>query len=90
VGVDVLIHIFLTSTLDGGKWSASSPDCFTPGEKVPITHWIGGWVGPGTGLDDAEKRKFFTHWDSNSDPSIAQPVASRYTNYAIHSFLHIP
>jgi hypothetical protein len=30
---------------------------FTPGERAPGTHWIGGWVGPRAGLDDVEKRK---------------------------------
>jgi hypothetical protein len=54
-GVDVWIHIFLTSALAGGKWSVSSPGCFTSG-----THWIGGWVDPRAGLDDVEKRKFLT------------------------------
>jgi hypothetical protein len=54
-GVDVSIHIFLTSAPVGGKWSASRPCRFTPG-----THWIGGWVGPRAGLDDLEKRKFLT------------------------------
>jgi hypothetical protein len=33
------------------------------------------------GLDDLEKRKF--NRDSNSDPSVVQPVASRCTDYAI-------
>jgi hypothetical protein len=33
---------------------------FTPGEKAPGTHRIGVWVGPRTGLDDLEKRKFLT------------------------------
>jgi hypothetical protein len=28
-----------------------------PPEKEPGTHWIGGWVGPRTGLGDVEKRK---------------------------------
>jgi hypothetical protein len=51
----VYIHIFLTSALAGGEWSASCPGRFTPG-----THWIGGWVGPRAGLDDVEKRKFLT------------------------------
>jgi hypothetical protein len=44
-----------TSALLGGEWSASRPGRFTPGEKVPGTHWIGGCVLPRTGLDDAEK-----------------------------------
>jgi len=32
--VGVKVHAFLTSTLDGGKWSASCPDLFSPGEGV--------------------------------------------------------
>jgi hypothetical protein len=56
--VDVYIHIFLTSVLAGGEWSASRPDRITPGERTYGTHWIGGWVGPRAGLDDVEKRKF--------------------------------
>jgi hypothetical protein len=36
---------FLTSALDGGEWSASRPYRFTPGERAPGTHWIGGWLG---------------------------------------------
>jgi hypothetical protein len=36
----------LISAIDGGKWSASLPGRFTPGERTPGTLWIGGWVGP--------------------------------------------
>jgi hypothetical protein len=54
-GVGVQIHIFLTSALVGGEWSASRPDRFTPGERG----WIGGWVDPRAGLDDV-KKKFMT------------------------------
>jgi hypothetical protein len=36
--VDVQIHIFLTSALAGGEWSASWPRRFTPGESAPGTH----------------------------------------------------
>jgi hypothetical protein len=59
-GVDVQIHVFLTSTLAGGEWSALRPGRFTPGERAPGTHWIGGWMGPRAGLGDVEKRKFLT------------------------------
>jgi hypothetical protein len=52
-GVDVKIYVFLTSALAGSEWSASSSGRVTPG-----TPWIGSWVGPRTGLDDMEKRKF--------------------------------
>jgi hypothetical protein len=58
--VDVYIHIFLTSALVGGEWSASRPGRFTPGGKVTGTHWIGGWVDPIAGLDVVEKRKLLT------------------------------
>jgi hypothetical protein len=36
----------LTSALEEGEWSASRPGRFTPGERAPGTHLIGGWVGP--------------------------------------------
>jgi hypothetical protein len=49
--------IFLTSALVGGQWSTSLLGRFTPEERAPGTHWIGGWVGLRTGLEDAEKRK---------------------------------
>jgi hypothetical protein len=41
----------LTSALDGGEWLASRPRRFTPRERAPGTHWIGGWVGPRAVLD---------------------------------------
>jgi hypothetical protein len=59
-GLDVYIHVFLTSALVGGEWSASHPGRFTAEEKASDAHWIGGWVGPRAGLDDVEKRKFLT------------------------------
>jgi hypothetical protein len=54
-GMDVETHVFLTSALVGGEWSASRPGWFTPEEGAPGTHWRGGWVGPRAGLDDVEK-----------------------------------
>jgi hypothetical protein len=60
MGVDVEIHIFLTSALVGGEWSASRPGRFTPEERAPGTHWIGGWVDLRAGQDDLEKIKFLT------------------------------
>jgi hypothetical protein len=55
--VEVYLHAFLTSALDGGEWSASLPGRFTPGERTLSTHRIGGWMGPRTGLDPVVKRK---------------------------------
>jgi hypothetical protein len=58
--VDVYIDVFLTSALLEGEWSASRFGRFTPREGAPGTHWIGGWVGPRTDLDDMEKKKLLT------------------------------
>jgi hypothetical protein len=57
-GVDVWIHVFLTSALVRDEWSGSCSCRFTPGERTPGTHWTGGWVDPRAGLDDMEKRTF--------------------------------
>jgi hypothetical protein len=45
----------MTSELVEDEWSASLPGRFSSGERARGTHWIGGWVGPRTGLDDVEK-----------------------------------
>jgi hypothetical protein len=72
------IHIFLISALVGGEWSAPCPGHFTTGERAPGTHWIGGWMDTRAGLDDVETTKFLTLLGLE-----LQPVASRYTGYAI-------
>jgi hypothetical protein len=54
-GVDVQVHIFLTSALVGGEWSASRPDRFIPKDRAPVTHWIGSCVGPSADLDGVKK-----------------------------------
>jgi hypothetical protein len=54
-GVEVEIHVFFTSVLDGGEWSASRPCHFTPVEIACGTHWIGSWVDLRAGLDDMEE-----------------------------------
>jgi hypothetical protein len=75
-GVDVWIHVSLTSSLVAGELSASRPGRFTPG-----THWIGGWVGPRIDLDDVEKRKFLTLPGLKLRP--VQSIGCRYTDWAI-------
>jgi hypothetical protein len=44
----------MTSALEGGVWSATSPNNFSPGDRVPSTHCIGGCVSPRAGLDAVE------------------------------------
>jgi hypothetical protein len=48
----------------GGQLHA--PAALTPGKR-PGTHFIGGWVGPRTGLDGCEKS--CPYRDSISEPS---------------------
>jgi hypothetical protein len=57
---NITIHIFLTLALIGDQWSGSRPGRFTPEERSPVAHWIGGWVGPSIGMDNVERRKFLT------------------------------
>jgi len=59
-GVKVQLHVFLTSALDGGEWSASHPGRFTTRERAPGIHWIGGWVDPRAVLEAEVKRKIPT------------------------------
>jgi hypothetical protein len=54
-----------------------------PTGKSPCTHWIGGWVSPRVDVDDMERESSWPHRDLNSDPSVVQSVANRYTDYAI-------
>jgi hypothetical protein len=51
-----IVPPFLTSALDGGEWSASRYDPFTPGERAHDIYRTGGWVGPRPGLDPVKKR----------------------------------
>jgi hypothetical protein len=75
----------LTSALDGGEWSASRPGRFTPRERAPSTHWIGGWVDSRAVLDAVVKRKIPTlRRDSNNRTPIVQPVAQRYTMFTLN------
>jgi hypothetical protein len=55
--MEVQLHAFLTSALDGGDWSASRPDLFTAGKRIPGTHWVGGWVGQSADLEAVAKRE---------------------------------
>jgi hypothetical protein len=61
-----------------------APDALPPWERAPGIHFIGGWVNPRAGLDDMEKWTFFTLPGLELPlPLVVQPVASRYTDWAI-------
>jgi hypothetical protein len=55
--VEIQLHGFLTSALDGGEWSASRPYRFIPGERATNAHWTGGWADSRVGLDAVAMRK---------------------------------
>ena len=69
VGVDVLLHSFLVSTLDGGDWSTLQPGFFTP-VKNSGSRWMGGWVGLSAVMDVSGKRKLsWLYRDLNTEPN---------------------
>jgi hypothetical protein len=73
--VEVQLHVFSASALGGGELSASRPGRFTPGERAPNIHWIGGWMGPGIGLDAVMKRKNLCPcWGSNPGHPICSSI----------------
>jgi hypothetical protein len=74
--VDVYIHIFLTSKLFGSEWSASRSGHSTLGERALGTHWIGGWA-PEPFWTTWRRERFCPYRDSNSDPSVLHPIATR-------------
>jgi hypothetical protein len=80
-GVDILIHIFLTSELVVGEWSASRLGHFTPGERAPGTYWVGGWVSRRADLDDV-KTKFLTLLGFELRP-LSRPARSQSV-YGLH------
>jgi hypothetical protein len=74
--MEVQLHAFLTSELDGGEWSVSHPCRFTPRERAPGIHCIGRWVSPGASVGSEEKN---SQPVPGLEPPIIQAVALRYT-----------
>jgi hypothetical protein len=81
--VEVKLHSFLTSALDGGEWSASYPSHFNPGERIPLDTNL---VGHTVILDMVTKRKIlYTSWESN--PSCVAYSQSLYSVYHFGSLM---
>jgi hypothetical protein len=75
-GVDVQIDIFVILALALGEWSVSSSGSLIPGERAPGTLCVGGWVGRSVGLNDTEKRNFFTLKELELQP-LGRPARSQ-------------
>jgi hypothetical protein len=68
-------------------------DVYPSVDFVTSWRWVvsfTGWVGRRTGLDDVERRKIFPYKALNSNPSAAQAVASRNTDWAVPAPLFFP
>jgi hypothetical protein len=64
---------------NGGKWSASCPGSFTPGETALGTLWIGGWVGPRASLNAVEKRKISSPYRESNLGRPGRSIVSTFT-----------
>jgi hypothetical protein len=69
----------MTTALEGVRGQRHAPAAIYLRER-PGTHCTGGWMDPKAGLDRCGKSR--PHRDFFFDPRTAQPVASRYTDYA--------
>jgi hypothetical protein len=67
-GMDEEVHVFFTSALDGGEWSASHPRRFNPKEIAPGTHWVGDLVGHRAVCRTWRRESFLTLQGLNSGP----------------------
>jgi hypothetical protein len=75
----------IAPTLDlGTRWglvvNITPRPRFTPGERTPGTHCIGGWVGPRADLDTEARGKILCPCrGSIPDRRVVQPVVRHYT-----------
>lgn len=53
--VEVYLHVFISSELRAGDWTASRPGYFIPRESYPTLHITGDWVGFVVGMKSWEK-----------------------------------
>jgi hypothetical protein len=65
------------------RWVVSlTPNPFTPGRMLPVpTEAEAGWT-PVPVWATHRRENSWSYWDLNSDPSVNQPLASHYTDWA--------
>jgi hypothetical protein len=72
----------LTSALVAGEWSASRPGLFIPNKEFPLPiGWGAAWATQPIWTSRREE-KYCPYWHLNSELSVVQSVANRYTDYA--------
>jgi len=73
--VEVWLYSFLTSTVNGGEWSASRPGRFVPEKTAPNILGVGDSLGFRVGLDALDKRNIFCPLlEFNHESSVVRPV----------------
>ena len=93
-GVEIYLHTFLTSVLDGGEWANSTA---FPAWRHQCTCWIGGWgdfwgreiyCGP-TGVTALSQFLFVSFWRDSPPPPVGHGIliheVSRSHNDAVQS-----
>jgi hypothetical protein len=75
--MESLSHAFITSTLDGGEWSAYCSSQLIPGERSYDTFHTGGWADLRAGLDAVAKRKILL--PTGNRILVFKPVISCFT-----------
>jgi hypothetical protein len=56
-----------------------APAASSPEKEAPGIHWIGGWVGPRSGLDTVKNKISSPAWIRTLP---TQPIARRYTDFS--------
>jgi hypothetical protein len=66
---------------------------FTPGERIPDAHYIGGWVGLRAGLDTEARGKYLSPLPGIEPRSPGRPARSQtlyWLSYPAHNLRHAP
>ena len=84
-GVEVYLHSFLTSALDGGEWSGSRPAHFKARKSVPRILYLEAWWAPELLCTFLRVERHFAptgNWTTN--PQLSSPYPSNYAAYACY------
>jgi hypothetical protein len=83
-GLEVELHVFLTSALVGCEWSSSCTGRFSPSKRPSGIHWIGTWMILRNGLNSVAKRKNPYPCQESNPGRLARIVATIRTELPRH------